>query len=147
MLACFVVNSMIVCILVLMAPSMVISCTHVTRLSARLSISLADKMVTQEVEKPVSLHCCFFRPNKTAQAAEQQTADAQAMEPSMQGLMWDSGAEQEEHQSRASMQQEAGAMPQPKAKKSGRSVPFVGKAASQSINWCFGIISWLLPAM
>lgn len=65
------------------------------------------------------------RPNKTAQAAEQQTADAQAMEPSMQGLMWDSGAEQEEHQSRASMQQEAGAMPQPKAKKSGPSVPFV----------------------
>ena len=114
---------------------------------SQLLISLADKMVTQEAGKPVSLHCCFFRPNKTAQAAEQQTADAQAMEPSMQGLMWDSEAEQEEHQSRASMQQEAGAMPQPKAKKSGPSVPFVGKAASQSIHWCFGIISWLLPAM
>jgi len=70
------------------------------------------------------------------------------MEPSMQGLMWDSEAEQGEHQSRVSVQQEAGAMPQPKAKKSGPSVPFVGKAASQSIHWCVGIIFfWLLPAM
>ena len=61
--------------------------------------------------------------------------------------MWDSEAEQGEHQSRVSVQQEAGAMPQPKAKKSGPSVPFVGKAASQSIHWCVGIISWLLPAV
>ncbi len=65
----------------------------------------------------------------------------------MQGLMWDSEAEQGEHKARASVQQEAGAMPQPKAKKSGPSVPFVGKAASESIHGCFGIISWLCNAM
>lgn len=80
------------------------------------------------------MRCCFFRPSKTAQAAEQRTADAQAMEPSIQGLMWDSEAEQGEHKSRVSVQQEAGAMPQPKAKKSSPSVPFVGKAASQSTH-------------
>ena len=101
-------------------------------------------MVMLEAGKPVSLHCCFFRLSKTAQAAEQRTADAQSMEPSMQGLMWDFDAEQREHQSRAGVQQEAGAMPQPKAQKSGPSVPFAGKAASQSIYWCYGIISWLL---
>ncbi len=61
--------------------------------------------------------------------------------------MWDSEAEHGEHKSRASVQQEAGAMPQPKAKKSGPTVPFVGKAASQSTHWCFGILSWVLPAM
>lgn len=86
--------------------------------------------MTQEAGKLVSLHCCFFRPSKTAQAADQRTADAQSMEPTVQGLLWDSEAEQREHQSRASVQQEAGPMPQPKAKKSGPSVPFVGKAAS-----------------
>ena len=62
----------------------------------------------------------------------------------MQGLLWDSEAEQSEHQSRTSVQQEAGAMPQPKAKKSGPSVPFVGKAFSQLIHCCFGIIFWLM---
>ncbi|KAL0021965.1 hypothetical protein WJX77_000549 [Trebouxia sp. C0004] len=66
------------------------------------------------------------RPSKTAQAAEQRTNDAQSLDPS--GLMWDSEVEQRDqnqHQSRANVQQEAGAMPQPKAKKAGPSVPFV----------------------
>lgn len=118
-------------------------CHQTFQQGSQLPIWLADNMVTQEAGKLVSLHCCFFRPSKTAQAAEQRTTDAQSMDPSMQGLMWDSEAEQK-HQSRASVHQEAGAMPQPKAKKSGPSVPFVGKAASQSIRCCFGIISWLM---
>ncbi|KAL0024791.1 hypothetical protein WJX79_007362 [Trebouxia sp. C0005] len=107
-----------------------ISKLHAAAAAGRRKVKVNDLAHDLQLPRPEVLK--FLKANaphidrlsKTAQAAEQRTADAQSMEPSMQGLMWDFDAEQREHQSRAGVQQEAGAMPQPKAQKSGPSVPF-----------------------